>query len=179
MDVQTILVPLDASTCSQLVVAEATSLAEKLEARMVLLHVSARPAGLSRGTSVHPDGTDVSADQYLHDAGMVELSPFLRVPKGRGVAAEALVRSGPIADTIGAVGSEVGADLIVMGTHGRTGLARAVLGSVAEQVVRAATVPVMLIRRQRRPECAHASCSWCTEGAMFDSEEAIQAEADG
>jgi universal stress protein A len=52
--------------------------------------------------------------------------------------------------------SEIGADLIVMGTHGRTGLAHLVLGSVAERVVRTAGVPVLCVPRERAPRSRDA-----------------------
>ena len=62
------------------------------------------------------------------------------------VEAEAVVATGPIADTIIACAKEKGADLIVMGTHGRTGLTHLLLGSVAERVVRGSHVPVLTVR---------------------------------
>lgn len=63
-----------------------------------------------------------------------------------GVIVRTLVRSGAPAEVIPAVAVELGADLIVMGTHGRTGWKHAMLGSIAERVVRTATVPVLTVR---------------------------------
>lgn len=57
-----------------------------------------------------------------------------------------LVRSGDARDVIDAVAAELGADLIVMGTHGRRGLSRVFLGSVAETVVRTAPCSVLVAR---------------------------------
>lgn len=57
-----------------------------------------------------------------------------------------LVRSGDARDVIDAVAAEIGADLIVMGTHGRRGLSRVFLGSVAETVVRTAPCSVLVAR---------------------------------
>ena len=58
------------------------------------------------------------------------------------------VAAGPAADTIVRIAQERGADLIVMGTHGRTGLQHVLLGSVAEKVVRLAPCPVLTVRHQ-------------------------------
>jgi len=66
---------------------------------------------------------------------------------------EAELAVGPTAETIVRVARERGADLIVMGTHGRTGLQHVLLGSVAEKVVRLAPCPVLTVRRT---EAAHA-----------------------
>jgi nucleotide-binding universal stress UspA family protein len=57
-----------------------------------------------------------------------------------------LVKLGRAADEILAAAAEIHADLVVMGTHGRRGLAHAVMGSVAERVVRASPVPVLTVR---------------------------------
>ena len=62
---------------------------------------------------------------------------------------DADVAAGPPAETIVRVAHERGADLIVMGTHGRTGLSHALLGSVAEKVVRLAPCPVLTVRYSR------------------------------
>jgi nucleotide-binding universal stress UspA family protein len=71
---------------------------------------------------------------------------------------------GPAADTIVAQAQQWPADLIVMGTHGRRGFARLAMGSDAEHVVRAASVPVMLVRnapqrRSRSPENSPAEAT--------------------
>jgi nucleotide-binding universal stress UspA family protein len=65
---------------------------------------------------------------------------------GRGVEVSGLLRSGPPTQEICSVATEVGADLILMGTHGRGALGRALLGSTANAVVRSAPVPVLTVR---------------------------------
>lgn len=179
MQIRTILVPVDFSTCSMLVAQEAASLARPLGATITLLHVGERPEGLSAATLLRPDGQEVSVDRYLTDSGNQLLAPYLAAVTRAGVVAESLVRNGEVVETIHDVAKELGADLVMMGTHGRTGLARAMIGSVAERVARTSDVPVMLIRRQRRPECAHASCNWCTDSARSPAEEHLLAEMDG
>jgi nucleotide-binding universal stress UspA family protein len=59
---------------------------------------------------------------------------------------QVLLRTGDARDVINQTAKEVGADLIVMGTHGRRGVTRALLGSVAETVVRSAPCPVLTVR---------------------------------
>ena len=63
-----------------------------------------------------------------------------------GVAIEAVLKSGDPRDVVVETAKELGCDLIVIGTHGRRGIARALLGSVAESVLRTAPVPVLAIR---------------------------------
>jgi nucleotide-binding universal stress UspA family protein len=64
----------------------------------------------------------------------------------RGRVGEVVLRTGDARDVICQTASEVEADLIVMGTHGRRGLSRALLGSVAEYVVRTSKIPVLTVR---------------------------------
>jgi nucleotide-binding universal stress UspA family protein len=87
--------------------------------------------------------------ESLVKAGRKVLDSAEKAAQREGVKAESvLIESigGVAADLILAQAKQWQADLIVMGTHGRRGLARLVMGSDAEQVVRAATVPVMLVR---------------------------------
>jgi nucleotide-binding universal stress UspA family protein len=72
------------------------------------------------------------------------------VPPALSGRCEVEVATGGPADTIVRVARERGADLIVMGTHGRTGLHHVLLGSVAEKVVRLAPCPVLTVRDRRR-----------------------------
>jgi nucleotide-binding universal stress UspA family protein len=90
-----------------------------------------------------------SVIESLRAGGKTILKRAEAVAQQHGIAPECvLVESigGPAADLILAQATEWPADLIVMGTHGRRGLLRVALGSDAEQVVRAATVPVLLVR---------------------------------
>lgn len=76
---------------------------------------------------------------YIHDKAE-------QLSSARDMTVGHALRRGDVADQICARAVEVGADMIVMGTHGRTGLARMVVGSVADAVVRRATIPVLLLR---------------------------------
>jgi universal stress protein A len=74
------------------------------------------------------------------------LENFVREQPGGSAKVELLVRTGNPSEIIVNAARELAADIIVMATHGRRGIAHLVLGSVAERVVREATVPVLTIR---------------------------------
>lgn len=179
MNIRTILVPLDFSTCSLGVARDVADLAERLGARVVLLHVALLPSGVPPGAHVWPDGREVGASDHVTGDARERLAGFAEVAGRGGVPVEAIVEVGPVVPTILSVCDRVGADLLVMGTHGRSGLARLVLGSVAEGVSHRARVPVLLVRRQPRASCGHASCQWCADGDRSAAEEQLAAEREG
>ena len=74
--------------------------------------------------------------------------------ENRGVHVTSVLRDGPPWEEINAVADDLDADLIVLGTHGRRGLRRALLGSVAENVIRTTTRPVLTIHGVERHEAA-------------------------
>lgn len=179
MNIRTILVPVDFSKCSLLVTRQAAGLAARLGARIVVFHVSELPADVAAGAHVRPDGVDRTAAEYLAADSRERLASFAEAAHEVGAEAEVDVAFGPVVPTILAAADALGADLIVIGTHGRTGLARIVLGSVAEGVAHKAHVPVMLVRRESRPECARASCEWCPHEGRSPAEQKIAAESQG
>lgn len=179
MNIRTILVPVDFSVCSMLVTRQAAGLATRLGARLVVLHVAELPAGLSPDTHVRPEGVDTTAADYLCTDARERLAPFAEAARELGAAEELDVRFGPVVSTILRAADDTQADLIIIGTHGRTGLARIVLGSVAEGVAHRAHVPVMLVRRESRPECARESCEWCPHDGRSAAEENIAGESQG
>lgn len=142
-----ILVPIDGSVAANKGLEEAIRLAAGLHATLVLLHiVNEQPAVLdtASGTAfgevrrqMLKDGDKVLGDasQWALDAGVPSESVLKELITGR------------VADAIVAVAAHTACDLIVMGTHGRRGMSRLVLGSDAELVVRESPVPVMLVRR--------------------------------
>lgn len=144
---QRILVPIDGSPTAQAGLAEALRLAKLTGAQIRLLHVVDEMMVV---TSV-PEFTAYSVDlaRALKEGGAEVLAKALAEAKAAGVAAHTeLVDSGTgrVADTIVAQASNWPADLIVLGTHGRRGLRRLALGSDAEEVVRNASAPVLLVR---------------------------------
>lgn len=136
----------------------AVSLADSLhgEVELVLLHVWSAEEKLLVPTSVRTDPEERTVARMLaearsHDLHLEHALTFLERIEARGLAIEAKMEGGPIAETIVRHAKENGYDLIVMGTHGRGGLGAAVLGSVAERVVRSSEVPVMTARMPATP----------------------------
>lgn len=130
-----ILVPLDLSPLGEAKLPIAEEQARAFDAELVLLHVLA-PRALDATGAVSPD--EARARTYL-DTVIARLH-------ADGLRANALTRSGPPAQTIVDEARELNADLIVLGSSLRAGLPRAVLGSVADEVVRLAPCPVLLVR---------------------------------
>ena len=172
-----ILVPLDFSECAPNVVAEAVRFARAFEARLVLLHASETPRGLPLTATVQPPGSSapLTVEALLRRDADAQLAPLLRAAREAGVRAESRVAFGPIGATILDVAARDGAAMILMGTHGRTGLARVTMGSIAEEVVRHAEVPVITVRTRHHAGCAARSCAACGLGRS-DAERALDAE---
>ena len=141
-----ILVPVDGSSTSRRGLKEAARLAKDQGAKLRLVHVVDEQPVLS----VVEAGVDVDdLCQGLVKSGRAIVERARREVQKLGIdAGTAIYESvtGPPAEAILRDARKWKADLIVMGTHGRRGLRRVVLGSDAEQVVREATVPVMLVR---------------------------------
>lgn len=133
-----ILVPLDGSSLAEQAIGRAGAIARASSAELDLLIVH-EPLLFAGAPSAHPDDLALAADQHYVDATAAELGSEARI----SVTAEAM--RGRAAATICQRASDVGADLIVMTSHGRTGLSRAWLGSVTEAVVRGASVPVIVV----------------------------------
>jgi nucleotide-binding universal stress UspA family protein len=125
----TLLVPLDGSEIAEAALPAAIALARSLNGRVVLVTVS---------TETSPSADDQGTRGYLESV-VDQLT-------SAGVSVASLVRTGKPATEIAQAGREQNAAVVVMATHGRTGLARTVLGSVAGEVVHGSPSPVMLIR---------------------------------
>ncbi len=139
---KTILVPTDFGEASQSAIDYAVGLAKTLGATVVLLHAYEIPVvGFPDGAMV------VTADlgERMLEGAQSGLDKELARISARGVTVRSMVKQGDAWRSILDAAEEVGADLIVMGTHGRKGLPRVLIGSVAEKVVRTATIPVLTV----------------------------------
>ncbi len=149
-----ILVPVDFSPQSDMAVAYATTIGARFGARVDLLHVVEDPFALGtwEGDTERPDrralleGLSASARHRLDAMA----GAFAR----HGVTAVVHVRPGRPSAAVQSLAEEYGTDLIVMGTHGRTGVAHLLMGSVAEQVVRSAPCPVLTVGKTKEPVAA-------------------------
>jgi nucleotide-binding universal stress UspA family protein len=162
----TILVPMDFSDCAPTVLDEAVRFAGAFGADLLLLHANETPRGIPLNALVQrgPGGAARPVSEVLREDAEAHLAPMVTRAAKAGVRASSRVAFGRIADVILETASSAGATMIVMGTHGRTGLARATLGSVAEDVMHHAEVPVVTVRTQHRPGCASRSCATCDLG---------------
>lgn len=138
LPVHTILHPTDFSDRSQYAFWLACALARDYGARLIVLHVVTLP------TVIYGEGV-VLLDPGEQRAAAQERLDQLQVPRG-DVRAERWLAEGGAVEEILRVAQETSTDLIVMGTHGRTGLGRLLMGSVAEQVVRKASCPVLTVK---------------------------------
>lgn len=148
---QRILVPVDNSKCSQLAIDEAKRLAHESGAILRLLHVVDLAQFAWWNSSQFIDVALLQ--QGLKKAGekvLTETSAMLSADKIKVETALVEVWGGSLAKGIMDDAQAWQADLIVMGTHGHTGLTHLLLGSVAEGVVYETTIPVLLIRAQEK-----------------------------
>lgn len=137
-----ILVPTDLSDGANEALAYACELARLMGARVHLVNVIGIPS-----LGIPELGMAVSAtmiDQIVVD-NQTAIDELART-QCTAELGEVLVRSGDARDVINQTAEELSIDLIVMGTHGRRGLSRALLGSVAETVVRSAPCAVLTVR---------------------------------
>ena len=144
--IHTILVPTDFSDGAGVALERAEELARSTAGELVLLHVHEEyPIMPLDGTVMVPPGLDLELRAALEKA----LEEKVVAVRKHGVAVRGLTVSGTAHVQIDAVAAREKADLIVMGTHGRRGLGRLVLGSVAERVARTTKVPVLVVRPAR------------------------------
>ena len=151
MNWKRVLVPHDFSTCADRAEALAIELAEVFGASIVLLHVADGPTGLEANAVIQPEGSDrpVTLGKFVTDGAASRLEQRAQRLRLKGLDVATIVANGDVAETILEHAVEAGADAIVMGTHGRTGLVHLLMGSVAEKVVRHASVPVVTVRVDR------------------------------
>lgn len=143
--IATILVPLDVGESCEAIVAWAADWARLTRARLLFLHVLPQ---------VNAYATPVFVDQRTYDdyyarareSATRRLEHFAAQAVAAGIEASIRVRIGFAAEEILEAAREEGADLIILGTHGRRGLAHLVLGSTAEKVVRLARSSVFVVK---------------------------------
>ena len=142
-----LLVPTDFSAASKLAISAAAVLSEELGARVTVVHVHDTNAMRPPSQVVwHPDRSE-RLDDALEAGWRKELEALRSGPlKLVEHLDTAVIRDDSPPAAITRYAEEIGADLIVMATHGRTGLKQLLIGSVAEKVVRTSPVPVLTLR---------------------------------
>ena len=138
MNASKILCPTDFSTAGQTALEMATSLARDRGATLVIMHVEEPPMAYGGGELYYG----------IEEPNREELKRMLSevVPADPAVPYEHRLMIGSPATAIVEMAERENADLIVMPTHGRTGLLRLLMGSVAEEVVRKAKCPVLTVK---------------------------------
>lgn len=139
-----ILVPLGFDASSEVAIDTAKWLCGKLGASLVFAHVYASPSYFYPGMMPIMFPT---VDQEIAAAASRALDAAAR----EAGATQKILRQGDAATEILAIIDELKPRLVVMGTHGRTGIARVALGSVAEKIVRRSPVPVLTVRAPEPP----------------------------
>lgn len=151
-----LLVPTDFSAVSDNALNQAIELAASNGASVHLLHVIDNAVF----TAVYPDAVFVELPGVLErvtEDAETRLKEAAKTCAACKVPATTRVVIGPPAACIGEEAAAAGSDLIVMGTHGRGGVAHFVLGSVAERVLRTAQCPVLTVRDLARTPAAPAA----------------------
>lgn len=141
-----ILVPVDFSECSRRGLERALRLAEAFGAAVTVLHAWQIPVYAAPELMVGPTEGEALPDHVRRQARRA-LDDLLRVtPRPPALRLSIALEVGEPTQVILAGVEAGGYDLVVMGTHGRTGLDRLVMGSIAEKVVRRASCPVLTVR---------------------------------
>lgn len=145
-DLKRILVPIDFSENSMKALRYAAAFARQFDAKVSLLHVVVPvPVAADYGYGpVIPPYQEEMAIRRIED----QLAALGRKEVGAERLSEVAVRCGSAFDEIGRAAKELAVDLIVLSTHGYTGLKHILLGSTAERVVRHAPCPVLVVREQ-------------------------------
>jgi nucleotide-binding universal stress UspA family protein len=141
-----LLLPLDGSKQSELAVPYVEELAAQLKAEVVLLHVVAPTyfAYSIPGETIEMPFTPEDMERFRTKSEHY-LETVAEAMRKRGVAASTEVAIGTAADEIIRLSDEMPVDLVVMSTHGRSGISRWAFGSVADKIIHAANAPVLLI----------------------------------
>ncbi len=143
-DFSTILVAVDFSDSSDNAFKTALAMARKYQARLVILHVINEPVDL-RGFYV-PHISFEKLEEEIEEGAQKMMESFCRQNIRDFDDFECMIVPGLPYEQIIGQAAEKGADLIVLGTHGRTGLDHVLFGSTAEKVVRKSSLPVLTIR---------------------------------
>jgi nucleotide-binding universal stress UspA family protein len=138
-----ILVALDFNPLSEHALDYAVDLAEKIGARVTVVHVYSLAVLMALDGEYLP--TADSASNKAEEA-QKQLDAALAMFAGRKVELHGVLRVGEASEEVCAQAKELGADLVVVGTHGRGAIGRALLGSVAQSVLHASPVPVLTVR---------------------------------
>jgi nucleotide-binding universal stress UspA family protein len=147
--VKTILAAIDFSEVTEHVVGRSALLAEALGSRLWLVHVAAPDPDFA-GYDAGPDVVRDQVAKHLREEHRA-LQTMAEELRGRGIDTTALLVQGATVATILQEATKLEADLIVVGSHGRGAISRALLGSTSEGVLHKAVVPVLIVPTRTTP----------------------------
>jgi len=144
MTIKRILCASDFSPASRRALRLAQELARTFKAKLFLFHAYERSLPMSNGGYLPPSVLQEMLTA-TREAARRNLQRLARSPKGKSVRIATLLAEGPPSAAIVRAAKKNRVDLVVMGTHGRTGVQRLLMGSVADRVIRTASCPVLVV----------------------------------
>lgn len=139
-----LLVPIDLSDCSLEALEVALQVAKTFSSTITILHVT-EPMGYSLDFTL----THMEKEKLEHEKMRTRVQELTNLIQSQGLTADYQLRSFPTAEAIEKVSRDTQADLLVMGTHGRRGVSRFMMGSVASAVLRHASCPILTVKSPR------------------------------
>lgn len=146
MQLRSILVPTDFSDCASHALSYATDLARDANASILCVHVVEPVMPTVGYTGITEPLPVADLSEQLEDSATRELPKIGDSEECAGLEVEEIIVHGDAASEIVRVAKERGVDLIVVSSHGRTGLGRILFGSTAEAIVRHASCPVLVVK---------------------------------
>jgi nucleotide-binding universal stress UspA family protein len=146
MEIRSILLPTDFSECASYALSYAVSFARQANASIICVHVIEPVVPTVGYTGMAEPLPMADLSDQLEDSAERELPKIAECEECAGLNVEEVIVHGDAASEIVRVAGERGVDLIVISSHGRTGLGRILFGSTAESVVRHAPCPVLVVK---------------------------------
>jgi nucleotide-binding universal stress UspA family protein len=155
MQIRSILFPTDFSECGNYALSYAASLARKFGAAIICVHVIEQIVPTVGYTGMTEPLPLADITDQLEDSAERELPKIAECEECAGLEVDELIVHGDAAAEIVRVAKERNVDLILISSHGRTGLGRILFGSTAEAVVRHASCPVLVVKPPQEEEAAN------------------------
>jgi nucleotide-binding universal stress UspA family protein len=152
MLIRTILLPTDFSECANYALSYAASLARQFSASIICVHVIEPMMPAVGYTGLTEPMPIADLNEQLEESAERELPKIAECDDCEGIAIEEVIVHGDAAAEIVRVASERKVDLIVIASHGRTGLGRILFGSTAESIVRHAPCPVLVVKPKQESD---------------------------
>ena len=143
---QTILVPLDGSKLAECVLPHVEALVRGSQAKRVVFTRVVEPVYLPPGDYIMPEDQVRKMEAEMREDAQNYLKDIVSRTKYDGARVESAILYGRAADTLADFATKNQIDIIIIATHGRSGVSRWVWGSVADRILRSSCVPVLMVR---------------------------------